>query len=1336
MDILEFLPVYSNIDNDRFDSYEIFNQSTFAKKEFHDEKIEKGDIPKAGELFKGQRFIMKFLSSYTPYDQLLLFHEMGVGKSRATIAAIENIKKEDYPFDGAIIIAKGDSLLKNFQKEITDYTDDYMPENYEYLSDDLKKRRLNASLKKFYNFQTFITFANYLNGIDDKTIKEKYSNKIIVIDEVHNLTEDLAKNTKNVWLEEDNKSWYNPATGVTVDTKPENMNKSWIALRDKNGNIFYKKLNKDPKKEITQKNHPFHLLNPYKIFHRMLHVVKNCKIIILSGTPMKDSFKEIASLMNLILPLGDENQLPVKNEFSKTFFEKKGEFYDIKEDKKDELKSKLKGRVSYLKAVSSEIQKIFVGKKIKPLKYFTTFPSQMSEFQTEVYKKAYEEDTKNRKNKIDIEDMSTVADDEDSKYESGGDEESDDESDESGDSDDDESGDEKEEEEAKEEEEKEEEEKEEDDDEKEEDNEKEEEEDNEEERLANDQKMRLNATEFLHESIVKYNYNGNQGYGIVLRTGFKPDFEYDDRYIYVSPIIFQIENNDVDILDIDNDNLLKLQPDDIEYKIVDSINDSETFRNRVLSDFEENYNNVPNIIPSHVPFKKQRRVRNKLKAMNDKTKRKLYFDGKKKEKGESSFYYHSRHSSLFVFPDGSYGKDGFNKYVKETKGKFTLSQNLKQLISGKTDEEKIEKLRKFSCKYAEVIEKIINAYESKKSSFVYCNSVTGGGLILFSLILELFGFQKAIGYEKTRKRRYALFLTGKSDFSALKERFNNADNKHGEFINVILGSRSISEGLSFLNIREEHIITPHYNYGEIEQAIARGYRSRSHLRLIEDCRNKLIEKGYEYDTSQIGDINQIIEDCKTEGIEYPDLKVFQHVAIPNDKTMSVDVVFYKISEVKDVNIKKVERLMKEAAVDCAINKERNMVVGYDDERDCEYMECQYECDDIPVGFIPEIDYTTDFVHYFNKSESYTEIKNEIMGIFRKKFRLDFSILSQMFPNYKYNYLLKVLYDIIVNKEIIYSKYGIPCYLKESNNIFFLTDNFSDNDALVEYYTKNPNLVREDSFNEAYRDLVDENASNLIELILHSNVDNQKSLRNMLSFIQRLDMETQEILLEYCIIADEKEVIQNEKVRNYLLREVFVGKYKKIKGVYISWMLFIEKLQNYEKLRFLDDINGEWRDAESDEDVLLFRSINEASDVEEIKRNPYGYYGIFDKNKKTNETKFKIVKILEEQTTKKNKIPSGKVCQTYNTFELIDILERLEIYPSEEKMKEDIESWEILQNKSMDEIKSGSSVKLREQLEKMTDEDKMRRYVFWNGKDREKVLCIKILNGMKEKRLII
>ena len=55
----------------------------------------------------------------------------------------------------------------------------------------------------------------------------------------------------------------------------------------------------------------------------------------------------------------------------------------------------------------------------------------------------------------------------------------------------------------------------------------------------------------------------------------------------------------------------------------------------------------------------------------------------------------------------------------------------------------------------------------------------------------------------------------------------------GEYIKVIIGSEKMSEGITLKNIQNIHILSPGWNFSEIDQAIARGYRLFSHNNLID-----------------------------------------------------------------------------------------------------------------------------------------------------------------------------------------------------------------------------------------------------------------------------------------------------------------------------------------------------------------------------------------------------------------------------------------------------------------------------------------------------------------------
>jgi hypothetical protein len=164
------------------------------------------------------------------------YFEMGTGKTCTAIGAIEQLRYEkNSHIKGALIFAKGSRLLKNFIQELLFTCTDgrYVPDNFLSLTDLEKVRRVRKITSEFYSFFTFEKFAKILTKLSDRDIIDRFSNNVIVIDEIHNIREKVVKQTKD--------------------------------------SDFFKK-------------DSFYV---YKQFHRMLHLIKYSKILLMSGTVMK-----------------------------------------------------------------------------------------------------------------------------------------------------------------------------------------------------------------------------------------------------------------------------------------------------------------------------------------------------------------------------------------------------------------------------------------------------------------------------------------------------------------------------------------------------------------------------------------------------------------------------------------------------------------------------------------------------------------------------------------------------------------------------------------------------------------------------------------------------------------------------------------------------------------------------------------------------------------------------------------------------------------------------------------------------------------------------------------
>ena len=195
--------------------------------------------------------------------------------------------------------------------------------------------------------------------------------------------------------------------------------------------------------------------------------------------------------------------------------------------------------------------------------------------------------------------------------------------------------------------------------------------------------------------------------------------------------------------------------------------------------------------------------------------------------------------------------------------------------------------------------------------------------------------------------------------------FNSLDNKEGKYIKFVLGSKVMNEGISLLNIGEVHILDVYFNLGKVDQVVGRAIRNCSHHSLM------------------------------SEDNPFPDVNVYKYVVAIDDGLTSEEELYRK-SEEKYVLIKKVERAMKEIAIDCPLNINGNIfaeeVEQYKDcvpfgtgenmcPVVCDYEKCEYKCNDVKLNakyYDPkrkmyrkldgsELDYST-FTHGLARSE--------------------------------------------------------------------------------------------------------------------------------------------------------------------------------------------------------------------------------------------------------------------------------------------------------------------------------------------------------------------------------
>lgn len=327
------------------------------------------------ELAPHQAFIRNFLSHLTPYNGMLLYHGLGTGKTCSAISVCENMR--DYMrqmgYIKPIIIVASPNVQKNFKSQLFNaskltyangrftmkgcvgnklireafpmemkYFQMYMEDalqtqkrdgvNIDEAVERIKskiEKQVKDIIKKYYVFMGYTMFSNFIestyikyetlsnpkerNAKIKQAIKEEFSNRLIVIDEVHN---------------------------IRVQKEISSFGKKRIIKRNQ----------MDENSEESNETKQVSKYNAKSIALNMAYVAQyavNSKLLFMSATPMFDSHKEIIYIMNL-LNINDGRPVIKKNEV----FDSNGAY--LKNEKgleigKERLLEKCRGYVSFIK---------------------------------------------------------------------------------------------------------------------------------------------------------------------------------------------------------------------------------------------------------------------------------------------------------------------------------------------------------------------------------------------------------------------------------------------------------------------------------------------------------------------------------------------------------------------------------------------------------------------------------------------------------------------------------------------------------------------------------------------------------------------------------------------------------------------------------------------------------------------------------------------------------------------------------------------------------------------------------------------------------------------------
>jgi len=247
-------------------------------------------------------------------------------------------------------------------------------------------------------------------------------------------------------------------------------------------------------------------------------------------------------------------------------------------------------------------------------------------------------------------------------------------------------------------------------------------------------------------------------------------------------------------------------------------------------------------------------------------------------------YKHETHICLFVSSTGKTGVDLEEEFFEPPENVNIQSDSVKKIQISRPKASQLyrlkgDELEKSSGKYAKLMEMINDAVGKV---FIFVEDVIGPGITILRAILSAHGYQESYGIELSRTARFTICTGNTLECPNNLERiqlFNSESNIDGDYVKVLIGSRTVGEAINLYGVNDFHYITPHWNFHLFVQSFGRVIRENSH-----------------------------------EGNDRKYVKAYFHLATSHTRE-TVDIKKYKTAIRKEEDIKFSENYLKSVAVD-------------------------------------------------------------------------------------------------------------------------------------------------------------------------------------------------------------------------------------------------------------------------------------------------------------------------------------------------------------------------------------------------------------------------------------